>query len=276
MCRTGQDGFKSLTSCRFVVQIELQLRHALLAVAQRASGAGDDIGQPHFAAAGDARGFNHAVRAAAKAQQRARLIFILYRQLAAGIFGVGTRFDHRHHVAAHLFDVAHQIVRHIDDMRRQIAQRAEARQRFLAVPVERRLRLRQIIFIVGAVKMHHFADLAAGDNLFCQLAGGVLHIVKAHQGFHPGGLGRLHHLFRIGHRERQRLFRIDMLAVANRLQRHLLMQEVGRADIHHVNRRIAHQLAPVAGRTRKAKGGRLLLRQRRIDLCQHLPHDFAL
>ncbi|OMP12928.1 hypothetical protein COLO4_02565 [Corchorus olitorius] len=252
MRRSGEQRFKALSSGRFIVDIERQLGHALLGIAQRTPGAGDHI-----------------------AQQRAGLILVLNRQQTRGIFRVGALRDYRHHIAADLLNVAHQIVRHIDDMRGQIAERAQPCQFFLTVPVQRRLRAGEVIFIMRAVKMHHFTNLAARNDLPRQLAGRIFHVIKTHQRFYTRPLCRLHHLLCIRHAQRQRLFRVDMFAVADRLQRHLFMQEVGRADIDNVDLRIADQLAPVAGGAGKAKRGRLLCRQCRIDFSQHLPHDLT-
>ncbi len=58
------------------MQIELQLRHALLGKTDGALRSGDDIRQPHFAAAGDAGGFNDALRPAREAHHRVGLILV--------------------------------------------------------------------------------------------------------------------------------------------------------------------------------------------------------
>ncbi|MNS44063.1 hypothetical protein D3C72_764960 [compost metagenome] len=124
--------------------------------------------------------------------------------------------------------------------------------------------------------MHHFANLAIGDNFARQLAGRVLHIVETHQRFNPLGASGLHHFSGVFGVQRQRFFRINVFAVTNRFQRHLLMQEIRRADIHHINSRIGHQLAPVGGRTRETKFRSALLRQLRRHFRQHFQHQFPL
>lgn len=121
--------------------------------------------------------------------------------------------------------------------------------------------------------MHHLADFAVGDDLARQLAGRVLHVVETDQRFHALGAGGLHHLRRVGGVQRQRFFRIYVLAVADRRQRHLFVQEIRGADVYHVDRRIGHQLPPVAGRTRKAELDRALRRQLGRHLRQHLQHQ---
>ena len=90
-----------------------------------------------------------------------------------------------------------------------------------------RERVGHIVFVVGAVEVDHLANLAAGNNLLRQLRRRVLHVVEPHQRFHPGPLRGVDHLARVMGVQRQRLLRVDVLAVADRLQRHLFMQVVG-------------------------------------------------
>ena len=135
--------------------------------------------------------------------------------------------DHDLQVAADLLDIPHQVLGHIDDVRRKVAQRAQPGGLFKAVPVNVRQRVGHVVFVVGAVEVDHLANLAAGDNLLRQLRGRVLHVVEPHQRFHPGPLRGIDHRARVVGVKRQRLLRVDVLAVADRLQRHLFMQMVG-------------------------------------------------
>ncbi|MNN99741.1 hypothetical protein D3C81_2194680 [compost metagenome] len=80
---------------------------------------------------------------------------------------------------------------------------------------------------MGAVEVDHLTNLTALDDLFRQLRRRVFHVIRPHQRFHPGPLRRFNHLVSVTRIERQRLFRVDVLAVANRLQRHLFVQMIG-------------------------------------------------
>ena len=143
------------------------------------------------------------------------------------------------------------------------------------MPIVGLLRVEQVILVVPTTKVNQLSDIAAGNNLAGQLGGGIANVVKAHQGFDARLFSRDDHLVGVCRAKRQRFFGVNMLTSGNGSQCHLFMQEIRRADIHHIYDTVGHQSAPVIGGAGKSPSSRSALRGGKINIRQQFANGFG-
>ena len=160
-------------------------------------------------------------------------------------------------VAAHGGDGTDEEAGERQDMTAEVGDHAAAA-RSAAAPVHRRVRTGHIVLGMDAAKVGYLADLAAGDDLARQGLDRVLQVVEADHGDDAGLGGAGGQTARLGGGHRQGLLAIDVLAGGECRDRDFPMLGRGRRDVDDVNRRIVHELPPVAGGAPEAElaGGR--------------------